>query len=152
MNLKKLLKDIGKMGISQRCCNFSAAGTSLDQMNPKSVDYYPILFNSPTGNHRVRENTTEYEITLYWIDRLLEDSSNDIDIFSNSIEQLKNIIIGIRTINGVVDVSDEYTIKNFTSTEAMNDRVAGSYATIQVTVANDTICYIEGEDISLNEI
>lgn len=145
MTLKKLLNIIGEMAISQKCCHYSACGTSIAQLNPIPIDSYPVLFTSPTGNHRVQENTTTYEITLYWIDRLLEDNTNDIDIFSNSIEQLKNIIIGIRDLVEVVDVDFNYIIRNFTNTEAMDDRVAGAYATIQITVINDTLCYIDGD-------
>ena len=145
MTLKKLLNIIGEMAISQKCCHYSACGTSIAQLNPIPIDSYPVLFTSPTGSHRVQENTTTYEITLYWIDRLLEDNTNDIDIFSNSIEQLKNIIIGIRDLVEVVDVDFNYIIRNFTNTEAMDDRLAGAYATIQITVINDTLCYIDGD-------
>ncbi len=143
MTLKQLLKEIGELAINQKCCNFAAAGTSLSEINPIQVDYYPVLFTSPTGNHRVKENTTEYEITLYWMERLLEDSSNDIDIFSTAIEQLKNIIIGIRSINGVVGVDFNYNIRNFADTEKMNDRVAGAYATIEIEAINETLCFVE---------
>lgn len=143
MTLKQLLKEIGELAINQKCCNYSAAGTSLSEINPIQVDYYPVLFTSPTGNHRVKENTTEYEITLYWMERLLEDSSNDIDIFSTAIEQLKNIIIGIRSINGVVGVDFNYNIRNFADTEKMNDRVAGGYCTVQIEAVNETLCFVE---------
>lgn len=143
MTLKQLLKEIGELAINQKCCNYSAAGTSLDELNPIQVDYYPVLFTSPTGNHRVRENTTQYNITLYWVERLLEDNSNDVDIFSTAIEQLKNIIIGIRKIAGVVDVNFNYDIRNFATTEKMNDRLAGAYCTVQIEVVNETLCFVE---------
>lgn len=143
MNLRILLKEIGEMAIQQKLVNFSAAGTSLDQVNGMEVEWYPLLFNSPTGSHLVYQNTTTYDITLYYIDRLLEDYSNDIDIFSSSIENLKNIINGIKDIPGVVEVNDGYTIRNFTNTEKMNDRLAGAYAQVKIKVVNDTICYDE---------
>lgn len=143
MTLKKLLNAIGNMAIQQKCCHYSACGTSIAGLNPLSIDDYPVLFSSPTGSHRVLENTTTYEITLYWIDRLLQDNTNDIDIFSTSIEQLKNIIIGIRELDEVVGVDYNYIIRNFTDTEAMNDRVAGAYATVEITVMNDTLCFID---------
>lgn len=143
MTLKQLLKEIGELAINQKCCNYSCCGTSIDELNPIQVDYYPVLFTSPTGNHRVRENTTQYNITLYWIERLLEDNSNDVDIFSTAIEQLKNIIIGIREIAGVVDVDFNYDIRNFTTTEKMNDRLAGAYATIVIEAVNETLCFVE---------
>lgn len=143
MNLKTLLTEIGEMGKAQKLINFSAAGTSLDQINPMSIDWYPLLFLSPTGSHNVLDNTTTYEITLYYLDRLLPDYSNDIDIFSSAIENLKNLVNGIRLIPGVVEVMDNYSIRNFTNTEKMNDSLAGAYAVIRVKVVNDTVCFDE---------
>ena len=143
MNLKQLLLSIGELGIRQKLINYSAAGTSLSQINPLSIDFYPLLFQSPTGSHRVKENTTIYEITLYYVDRLLEDNSNDIEIFSSAIENLKNLVRGISFIDGVVDVKTDYIIRNFAETERMNDRLAGAYLNVQIEVVEDTICYTE---------
>lgn len=140
MNLKSLLKAIGEMGFRQKLVNYSAAGTSLDQINGMEVEWYPLLFSSPTGSHTVMQNTTTYDITLYYIDRLLTDYSNDIDIFSSAIENLKNIINGIKDIPGVLEVMDSYVIRNFTNTEKMNDSLAGAYAQIRIKVANDDLC------------
>lgn len=143
MNLKNLLTEIGEMGKAQKLINFSAAGTSLDQINGMAIDWYPMLFSSPTGNHTVLENTTTYEITLYYLDRLLPDYSNDIDIFSSAIENLKNLVNGIRLIPGVVEVMNNYSIRNFASTEKMNDSLAGAYAVIRVKVENKAVCFDE---------
>ena len=85
-----------------------------------------------------------FDITFYYIDRLLEDYSNDIDIFSSAIENLQNLLNGVKTIAGVVDVEDTYTIRNFANTEKMNDRLAGAYAQVRITVAKDE-CFIDGE-------
>lgn len=143
MTLKILLKEIGEMGKAQKLINFSAAGTSLDQINGMEINWYPLLFSSPTGTHTVAENTTTFDITLYYIDRLLTDYSNDIDIFSSAIENLKNLINGIKELPGVLDVTDDYTIRNFANTEKMNDSLAGAYAQVRIKVVNDTICYDE---------
>lgn len=143
MNLRTLLTEIGEMGKAQKLINFSAAGTSLDQINPMAIDWYPMLFSSPTGNHTVLENTTTYEITLYYLDRLLPDFSNDIDIFSSAIENLKNLVNGIRLIPGVVEVMNNYSIRNFASTQKMNDSLAGAYAVIRVKVENKAVCFDE---------
>ena len=141
MTLKNLIDNIAKLAIDQKCINYSAAGTSIYQLNPKQVDAYPVLFQSPTGDHIVNENTTTYEITLYYLDRLTEDSINDIVIYSASIEQLKNIVRGIELLDGVLKVVDGYTITNFADTESFDDRLCGAYTTIQITVTNTDTCY-----------
>lgn len=140
MTIERLLYEIGSVGIRNRVINYAAAGSSIYELNGLSVKDYPILFASPTGQHEVRTNTTDYSITLYYLDRLLNDSGNDVQVFSTAVEQLKLILRMIGDVEGVVDVSETYSIQNFIDTEAMNDRVAGAYATVTVTVMNIGSC------------
>ena len=142
MNLQELCKELGEMAKAQELVNFSAAGASLAEINPLQVDWYPLFFIIPSGTHTVQANTTKFDLVLYYIDRLLEDNSNTIDIFSSSIENLKNILIGARSIPGVADVEDTYTIRNFMP-EKLNDRVAGAYAQVRITCENETVCFVE---------
>lgn len=145
MTLQQICKELGEMAKAQELVNFSAAGASLGEINPLQIDWYPLFFIIPSGNHTVMENTTRYDITLYYVDRLLEDNTNTIDIFSSAIENLKNILIGARNIPGVVDVDDTYTIRNFMP-EKLNDRVCGAYAQVRITVLNDSLCFVEPEN------
>ena len=140
MNLKQLSKYLGEMAREQKLVNYSCAGASLAEVNPISVDFYPLFMIIPSGTHQVMENTTKFSLSLYYVDRLLDDNTNTIDIFSSSIENLKNIINGAKTIDGVVGVDDIYTIRNFMP-EKMNDRVAGAYAEVRIEVINDSVCF-----------
>ena len=142
MNLKELCKNIGEMAKQQKLVNFSCAGASLAEINPETIDYYPLFMIIPSGVHQVLENTTRFSLVLYYIDRLLEDNSNTIDIFSSSIENLKNIIRGTKDIEGVVGVDEVYNVRNF-APEKLNDRVCGAYAEVDIEVVNDTICFEE---------
>lgn len=141
MTLKNLTDKIAKLAIEQKCINYSCAGTSLYQINPKEVDAYPVLFQAPSGDHQVNDNSTTYEISLYYFDRLTEDYGNDIDVYSASIEQLKHIVKGIGTIDGVLKVETGYTITNFAETESFDDSIAGSFTTIRIETKNNEICY-----------
>ena len=143
MTLKSLLEKIADLAIKEKCVNSSAAGTSLYQINPKKVESYPLLFSSPTGEHLVTDNYTTYTITLYYFDRLTEDSINDIDIYSASIEELKNLILKIGSLEGVFKVNDGYRITNFADTESFDDRLAGSYCTIEIVTVNNFICAVD---------
>lgn len=145
MTLFELMKQIGEMGKAQGLIKYSGGGASLGEINPLQVNYYPLFFIIPSGTHTVKDDTTRYDLTLYYIDRLLEDNSNTIDIFSSSIENLKNILIGAREIPGVADVEDTYTIRNFMP-EKLNDRVAGAYAQVRITCENETVCFVEPEE------
>lgn len=150
MNLKELVTNIGELAIQQKLVNYFAAGSSIYSLNPESIDHYPVLFLSPTGNHQAYDNTTRFSLTLYYFDRLLQDNSNDIDIYSSSIENLKNLVIGISGLEGVVETNKNYIIRNFNQ-EQMNDRLAGSYCTIDIVTLNETECYDEVIDLDENE-
>lgn len=140
MTLQALLNIIGSIGIEDKLINFAGAGGSVYEINDLTIRDYPILYCSPTGTHRVEDNFTTYSIVLFYIDRLLEDNSNGTNIHSTGVEVLKNIIRKVATLDGVVSVSDEYTINLFTETERMKDRCNGAYATLEITVLNDYIC------------
>ena len=140
MTLKMLCTLIAKYGIQNKIINYSAAGSDIYAINGMTIDSYPLLFCSPTGTHNIEKDTTTYEITLYYLDRLLQDSSNEMDILSTSLEALKNIIWGIERMDGIVDVSEVLPIRNVTETEAFPDRLAGAYCTFQIKVLNAYTC------------
>lgn len=143
MTLKDLLIKINDFSSSQKLVKTAMSGTSLYAINGRRGNSYPLLFSSPTGDHRIEGTTTTYEITLYYFDRLLEDDSNDIDIFSSSIEELRNIVNAIGEFKGVLKVIDGWDATNFSDGESFNDRIAGAYATIQVVCDNSYNCVID---------
>lgn len=143
MTLKYLLNSISVAAINQKCINYSAAGSDLYQLNTLRVDEYPILFTTPNGDHIVEENTTTFSLSLFYFDRLTSDNINDIDIYSAAIEQLKNFVMVIEHLDGVLKVNDGYRITNFSDTESFDDRVCGAYAEIQVVTDNKWKCPIE---------
>lgn len=146
MTLQGLLTGIGQIGINDRMINFAGAGGSIYELNDLDIRNYPILYVSPTGTHRISDNYTTYELSIFYIDRLADDSSNAVDIHSTAIEVLKNIIRKASLLDGVVGISEEYTIQLFTETEKMKDRCNGAYATVSFTIINDSACVIYSED------
>ena len=143
MTLQELLIAIEELGTREKIINYATAGADIYALNNNTVKDYPALFISPTGTHYIGINSTRFSITLYYFDRLLNDSENEIGILSVAIEELKNLVKGIEQIPGVVNVQDEYQCVNFTETEAFDDRIAGAYCTIDIEVLNNTICYEE---------
>lgn len=140
MTLLKLLREISRMAINQQIINYAAGGSDIYALNSQTIKGYPVLFSSPTGNHNVQKNTTEFSITIYYLDRLLDSSENELDILSTAVEELKNIVRNIEQIPGVIGVADEYQITNFTEVEAMNDRVCGAFCTLNIICQNETTC------------
>lgn len=145
MTLQDLLYKISRYAIKEPAVNYAAAGRSLYELNPSTIKDYAVVFASPTGNHTWTENLTTYSITLFYLDRLLADSSNDISIFSAAIEVLKDIVRALRNDGEIVEVGDNINFINFTETERMSDSIAGAYCTVELTVQNDTVCSYVGD-------
>lgn len=147
MTLQGLLTALGNIAINDRMVSWAGAGSSVYSINDLTIRDYPIFFASPTGTHRVEENWTTYQLTLFFIDRLLEDNSNDMDIQSTAIEVLKNLIKKAAQQDGIVSVGDEYTITLFVDTEKFKDRCSGAYATVEFSIENDSTCVIYSNEI-----
>lgn len=144
MTLNSLLNSIGLIGINDKLVNWAGGGPSVYQAaNALTIKDYPFLFCSPTGTHRVEENWTTYNVTIFYVSRLLEDNSNEMDIQSTAVEVLKNIIKKIQNLEGVVAVSDEYTINVFVEYEKFTDRTTGAFAQIDISLLNDTTCAVD---------
>lgn len=152
MNLKELMNKIVDFGLKNKLINTSVGCSSLYQINFEDIEDYPLLVFQPSSPHRVSQNFVEYTITLYWIDRLNSDNSNEFDIFSTSVENLKGIIKGMRNIKGIVDVSTDFDIVNFTDTQRLSDKCAGAYVTLKIDVLNENSCSLSNLEEEENEI
>lgn len=141
MSLELLLQSLGDLAIRYNLVNYSAAGPSIYMLNPRTIDSYPILFISPTDDIRIGKNITTYGLTLYYLERLLADSENETQIFSNAVLTLSNFLRQVKSLDGIVDVGD-YSVRLFTETEKMADRVAGGYARVEISVLNTLNCSI----------
>lgn len=138
MTLELLLNIICDLGIKRNLVNYSAAGSSVYSLNTLTIDSYPVLFVSPTGSIVTRKNFTDYGLSLFFIERLLEDNANDTRTYSIANDTLVNLVRQLRQLTGIVEVS-EPSVRLFND-ERLNDRCCGAYAEITVTVLNDAEC------------
>ena len=140
MTLETLLYNIGELALKNNLVNAYFAGGSLYELNAETINEYPIIFLTPAGDHTVKENTTRFSLTIYYADRLWDDDRNETDICSAAIETLKNLMRQISYLDWVAYVQEEPSIRLFTETERMNDRVAGAYMQVWVEILNASTC------------
>ena len=142
-----LLNIICDLAIKRNLVNYSAGGSSIYELNTKTVDSYPFIFVSPTGSIVTRKNFTDYGLTLFYVERLLEDNANDTRTYSIANDTLVNLVRQLRQLTGIVEIT-EPSVRLFND-ERMNDRCCGAYAEITVTVLNEAECPVifdeEGE-------
>ncbi len=85
-------------------------------------------------NHSINDDITTYNLTLYYIDRLLSDNSNTLQIQSQGIMILANIINIFNNSN--LDADIEYDINFTTFTHRFQDDCGGVFANVRITTNN----------------
>lgn len=99
-----------------------------------SVEYGVFAFTQ--GQHRASLDTavTTYVMTLFYVDRLTEDASNEVEVQSVGISTLKNIIATLADDFGAT----QWTINTFN--QRFTDLCAGAFATVAVEIPFDYTC------------
>ena len=140
MTLEALQYLVTDLALKRNLVNCAMSGPSIYAINPEDIKEYPLMFISPTGSHTIKENTTRYSLTFFYMDRLLADSSNEESINSAGIETLRNLKLQLSKLEVVTDIEEDVDIRLFTETERMADRVAGAYMTIWIETLNPSTC------------
>ncbi|MCQ2754586.1 MAG: hypothetical protein MJ231_06020 [bacterium] len=142
MTLNQILDTISKIGINDKLVNYAGYGSSVYELNSLTIRDYPILFVSQTGDIIVYENYTEFNLTIFYIDRLLSDKSNDVEIHSSAVEVLKNIFNKIKINDNIID-AELGKIQLFTEPEKFSDKCNGAFAQLKVLAINNSVCAID---------
>lgn len=131
---------ITELALKHNLVGSAFAGPSIYALNAEDIKEYPFIYISPTGSHTLKENTTRFTFTIFAVDRLLEDSSNEDNIGSVSVETIRNLHLQLKKLEFVTDIQDQVDVRLFTETERLSDRCAGAYATLWLEVLNSTTC------------
>lgn len=102
---------------------------------------YGVFFITQT-NHQMSENTITYNLTLFYVDRLKADGSNKLQIQSQGISTLGNIINLFSLHNDEVDI--EYDIQYTTFLQRFADECSGVFCNVNITTDNNVgLCGFE---------
>ena len=130
MNFIQLLKKLEAYSLSLPYVNSTNLGDIYEYLNGKpNVKYASVNIdiNQSTRN----DNLIRYSIYLYYVDRLVEDKSNWIEV-KTTAEQVLNSIVNYAAKIG--DVDDGWTIIYFEQQFA--DNCAGGYVQFNLEVPN----------------
>lgn len=125
----------GFLDIARKQPNINYVGEGdIYSLNSKPNIDYSVFWVTQT-DHSFDEDTITYNLTLFYVDRLLKDESNELMVQSNSMVQLQNIINIFSNMNPDIEIEYNVQVKNFT--HRFTDMCAGSYAEITLIVNND---------------
>lgn len=136
MTIYQTIKALENIALSHPQIRYCGENDLYAVINADPNIKYSIFFITQ-NQHRSTEEWDKYSFNLFYIDRLIEDSSNDVDIQSIGKEILTNIIqIFCNTYDA--EIEGNYQFQPFM--QKFNDNCAGIYCTITLSIAKDDIC------------
>lgn len=142
MNLFEIIKNLEKLALTQPNVRTAKDGSITDILNNNPELEYGV-FVVTQNTHRSTENTDEYGLTLFYVDRLVDDlESNRLSIQSIGKEQIENVV---RLFCEAYEV-DIPTIDYVPFTQRFVDECAGVYAQFTI-VTYGSVC-VDGGEVS----
>lgn len=144
-NYAKLVRQILQTAINDTRINTSFS-SDIYEINSMSAVKYPVFVCAPTEPQIEHENSYEFRITLYYIDRVREDNENygsaeTIDIHSAGITVLGDIIRNISEDPSVIRTTDDISYTLWDNTALFADICTGVFVTISIWVPKETPCF-----------
>ena len=137
MTLYKLVQDVCNLGKAQPNVNFVTQGDIYQLNHNQDVDYpaFVVTQGTHTGSDYDEE---QFTLTLFAVDRLVSDKSNEIDVQSWANSVLLSVIKNIGDFF-IGTVQPGFKIQTFT--EKFDSLCAGAYVTLAIDVdINDCDC------------
>lgn len=136
MSLKEVVELLQNIAQSQPAVNSVSAGSIYTNLNANpSQKYYNINISSTT--HRSDLEWFYWGFNIFCTDRLKDDESNRLQIQSEAIEILQNILRTFIETTGS-ELYDEIVYTVFT--ERFVDYCGGAYAQVRIRIPVDYIC------------
>ena len=150
MNLLQVIRAIERVAAQQPAVG-SIVRNDIFRLNAcPSVKYG--VFAWLQGEHRTQPDGdfTEFNFTLFYVDRLTFDKKNEVQIQSVGIETLENILLALEA-RGIF--AQEHTFRTFNQRFA--DECAGVFCNVILEVPKNALCaddFTETDGTTLNDV
>ena len=132
MTLFELINKLKNIAISKPNINFVGDGDVYTLNSLPNIDY--SVFFITQNDHSIYSDTITYSLNLFYIDRISDSEDNTLNIQSDGMLQLTNVINTL-VFSEDVDVEGEITFTPFIQRFA--DQCAGVYCTVRFIVDNN---------------
>lgn len=140
MTLKETINTVNAVAAKQPNINTIVVSGNVFDLNQDNVTVKYSAFCLQQTNHTQTGDFIDYHFNMFYVDRLTTDRKNKIEVQSNAITNLQNIIRGLQQLD-VIDTYDE-EITYTTFTERFGAECAGAYCNLTISSTID-ICYDE---------
>lgn len=132
MTLYNIVEKLKNIAITKPNINYVGEGDIYDLNSLPNIDYG--VFYITQSNHSQSQDTTTYNLTLYYIDRIFQDKSNTLNVQSTGIQVLTTIV---NTFEYSTEVVVNYDMDYTTFTHKFSDLCAGVYCNLSISVDNE---------------
>lgn len=127
MTLYDIVTTLINIAKKQPNINYTGEGDIYILNSLPNIDY--SVFYITQNNHTQREDTVNYNLTLFYIDRVNSNGNNVLQIQSTGMLALNNIINNFNNLYDVEVGDIDYT----TFVHRFQDDCAGVYANVTIT-------------------
>ena len=132
MTLFEIINKLKDIAISKPNINYVGDGDVYVLNSLPNIDY--SVFFITQNDHSIYQDTITYSLNLFYIDRISDSEDNVLNIQSDGMLQLTNIINTL-VFSEDVDVDGDITFTTFIQRFA--DQCAGVYCTVRFIVDNN---------------
>lgn len=132
MTIRQLIEKIKEISLTKPNINYVGVGNVYDLNTTPDAEYSVVYITQGTSS--VYETYTTHSLTLFYIDRLTDNFDNRLEIQSNGVKELTNII---NTLVNVEDVEVSYPLTFTYFNQRFADDCAGVFTQIALSVDND---------------
>ena len=132
MTLFEIINKLKSIAINKPNINYVGDGDVYTLNSLPNIDY--SVFFITQNDHSIYQDTITYSLNLFYIDRISDSEDNTLNIQSDGMLQLTNIINTL-VLSEDVDVDGEITFVPFIQRFA--DQCAGVYCTVRFVVDNN---------------
>ena len=132
MTLYEIINKLKSIAINKPNINYVGDGDVYVLNSLPDIDY--SVFFITQNDHSIYQDTITYSLNLFYIDRISDSEDNTLNIQSDGMLQLTNIINTL-VFSEDVDVDGEISFTPFIQRFA--DQCAGVYCNVRFTVENN---------------
>ena len=132
-NLVTLVNALQKIGSAFPSVNTVVLSDIYKLNDNPSIDY--SVFAIVQDQHRQTDDYFYFNFYLYYVDRLLNDKSNQLEIQSHGINLLSTVISKVEELGLIINTENYRTYQSFN--QRFSDECAGVFARVEIQVPVD---------------
>lgn len=143
MTLAQLISTIEMVASQQPAVNMIVRNDVFRINSAPSLKYGVFAWTQGQHSGNVATGLTSYSFSLFYVDRLKDDNSNQVEVQSVGCEVLGNILRSLESYDIEVE---SYTLQTFN--QRFTDQCAGVFANVTMTIPALSMCGEQYNDLT----